>query len=125
MAETSAASNNKSVSFGPKMEREMAWSNRGIMNDANVSGSNPAGVRNKAPIKPEAQADGVKNPAGVKNTAPMKPETLAVSDNNPAGITNAAPMKKKPPKSARKSAKRAVKRGLISEKAAKKHLGGY
>lgn len=42
----------------------------------------------------------------------------------PAGVRNAAPVKK-PSKHARKAAKGAVKRGMISEKAAKKHLGGY
>lgn len=63
MAETTAAPNNKPVSFGAKTERE------------------------------------------------------------PAGVTNAAPMKKKPSKQFRKSAKGAIKRGMISEKAAKRHLG--
>lgn len=44
----------------------------------------------------------------------------------PAGVTNAAPMKKpKPSKSLRKKANHAVKRGLVSEKAAKRHLGDY
>lgn len=42
-----------------------------------------------------------------------------------AGVKNAAPMKKKPSKHARKTAKGAVRRGMISEKAAKKHLGNY
>lgn len=41
----------------------------------------------------------------------------------PAGIANAAPMK--PSKHQRKTAKRAIRKGMISEKAAKKHLGGY
>ncbi len=41
----------------------------------------------------------------------------------PAGVDNAAPMKM-PKKTMRKTAKRAIKRGLISEKAAKRHLSG-
>jgi hypothetical protein len=104
MASTAASSNNKSVSFGTKMEREMTWNNEGISRDG--SGKNPAGVKNTAPIKPASQADGAVNPAGVKNTAPMKkrgPKT----------------------KAARKTVKSAIKRGMISETAAKKHLGGY
>ena len=40
----------------------------------------------------------------------------------PAGVTNAAPIKKLTPR-ARKSAKGAIKRGMISEKALKRHLG--
>jgi hypothetical protein len=44
-------------------------------------------------------------------------------EREPAGVSNAAPMK--PPKSKRKQAKRAIKRGMISEKAAKRHLGDY
>jgi len=56
------------------------------------------------------------------------PNNKAVSyrgkpEREPAGVTNAAPMK--PPKAKRKSAKRAIKRGMISEKAAKRHLGEY
>jgi hypothetical protein len=101
MAETSPAPNNKSVTFGTKMEREMAWNNYGIVNDGDT-GKNPKGVKNTAPMKPESQADGAKDPAGVTNTAPMKKK---------AG--------------ARKKARNAMKRGLVSEKAAKKHLGGY
>jgi len=102
MANTTTSANNKSVTFGTKMEREMTWNNEGISRDG--SGKNPAGVKNAAPIKPEKQADGAANPAGVTNTAPMK---------------------KRPTKAKRKTAKRAVNRGMISEKAAKKHLGGY
>jgi hypothetical protein len=84
MANTSASANNKSVTFGTKMEREMAWNNQGIVNSDS----------------------GGKNPPGVINTAPMKkrgPKT----------------------KASRKIVKSAIKRGMISEKAAKKHLGGY
>jgi len=44
-------------------------------------------------------------------------------EREPAGLQNTAPMK--PPKAKRKSAKRAIKRGMISEKAAKRHLGNY
>lgn len=44
---------------------------------------------------------------------------------NPAGVDNAAPMKKTVKAGSRKTAKRAIKRGMISEKAAKKHLGDY
>lgn len=47
------------------------------------------------------------------------------TEREPAGITNAAPMKKKPSKQFRKTAKGAIKRGMISEKAAKRHLGDY
>ena len=45
-------------------------------------------------------------------------------EREPAGVANAAPIKK-PSKHVRKTAKRAIKRGMISEKAAKKHLGDY
>lgn len=79
----------------------MAWNDEGITNDGS-SGKMPAGVKNKAPMKPAEQAAGAKDPDGV---------------------TNAAPMKKKA--GARKKARHAMKRGLVSEKAAKKHLGGY
>jgi len=44
-------------------------------------------------------------------------------EREPAGVQNTAPMK--PPKAKRKTAKRAIKRGMISEKAAKRHLGNY
>ena len=44
-------------------------------------------------------------------------------DREPAGVTNTAPMKVK--KATRKKASRAIKRGMISEKAAKRHLGDY
>lgn len=82
MANTPVASNNKSVTYGLKTEREMSdWQNRGITESSG-------------------------------------------SGKNPAGLTNTAPMKKIRSKTARKSAKRAIKRGMISEKAAKKHLGG-
>lgn len=47
----------------------------------------------------------------------------AKPEREPAGVTNAAPMKK-PSKKFRKMAKGAIKRGMISEKAAKRHLGG-
>jgi hypothetical protein len=48
------------------------------------------------------------------------------AEREPAGVTNAAPMRiKKPSRTGRKSAKNAIKRGMISEKAAKKHLGDY
>jgi hypothetical protein len=102
MANTATSPDNKSVTFGKKMEREMAWNNDGIVNDG-AGAKNPAGVQNKAPIKPQDMADGAKNPAGVTNAAPMK----------------------KPKRGMRKAAKGAMKRGMISEKAAKKHLGGY
>lgn len=46
-------------------------------------------------------------------------------EHEPAGVTNAAPMKKKPSKALRKKASHAVKRGMISPKAAAKHLGDY
>jgi hypothetical protein len=101
VSETRPASNNKSVTFGKKMEREMAWNNQGITNDGS-SGKMPAGVKNKAPIKKVPQADGAHDPAGVTNTAPMKPKKG----------------------SHKKAARHAMKRGMISEKAAKKHLGG-
>jgi hypothetical protein len=61
-------------------------------------------------------------------TAPA-PNNKAVSfgakkpAHEPAGVDNAAPIK--PPKAKRKQAKRAVARGMISEKAAKRHLGNY
>lgn len=53
-----------------------------------------------------------------------KPVTFgAKPDREPAGLTNAAPMKKTS-KKFRKMAKGAIKRGMISPKAAKRHLGG-
>lgn len=60
-------------------------------------------------------------------TAPNnKPVSFGVKKpaREPAGITNAAPIKK-PSKALRKNANRAIKRGMISPKAAKKHLGDY
>ncbi len=102
VANTAAAPNNKSVSFGKKMEREMAWNNYGITADGS-SGKKPAGVQNAAPINPRNLADGAKNPPGVTNAAPIK----------------------KPKRGARKKARKAMRQGMISEKAAKKHLGGY
>lgn len=80
----------------------MAWINQGIVNDGET-GKNPPGVKDTAQMKPERQADGAKNPDGVANAAPMK----------------------KPKAAVRKKAKHAMRRGLVSEKAAKKHLGGY
>ena len=101
MADTRTSPNNKSVSFGKKMEREMTWSNDDI---GTTQAKNPAGVKNKAPMKPEKQADGAQNPAGVTNAAPMKAKKS----------------------SHKKAARHAMKRGMISEKAAKKHhVGGY
>lgn len=44
------------------------------------------------------------------------------SKDNPVGITNAAPIKKMG-KATRKKAKKAIARGMISEKAAKRHFG--
>lgn len=45
-------------------------------------------------------------------------------EREPAGLANAAPIKP-PSKHVRKTAKRAIKRGMISEKAAKRHLSDY
>ena len=62
---------------------------------------------------------------------PIAPNNKAVTfrgkpEREPAGVTDTAPMKaKKPSKGLRKSAKGAIKRGMISEKAAKRHLGDY
>lgn len=53
------------------------------------------------------------------------------TEGEPAGINDAAPMKPRAPSGAakksvvRKGAKRAIKRGMISEKAAKRHLKDY
>lgn len=44
------------------------------------------------------------------------------SESNPAGVTNAAPMKKLSPRGAKK-ARSAIKRGMISEKAARRNFG--
>jgi hypothetical protein len=44
-------------------------------------------------------------------------------EREPAGVTDAAPMK--PPKGKRKAARNAIKRGMISPKAAAKHLKDY
>lgn len=45
--------------------------------------------------------------------------------SEPSTVTSAAPVKSLSPRG-RKKAKRAIKRGMISEKAAKKHFGdGY
>lgn len=46
-------------------------------------------------------------------------------EREPAGLANAAPMKAKPSKQQRKTVKSAMRKGMISEKAARKHLGGY
>lgn len=48
----------------------------------------------------------------------------AKPQREPAGVTNTAPIKL-PTKAKRKRAKSAIKRGMISEKAAKRHLGDY
>lgn len=62
---------------------------------------------------------------------PIAPNNKAVTfrgkpEREPAGVTDSAPMKpKKPSKQLRKSAKGAMKRGMISQKAAKRHLDGY
>ena len=45
------------------------------------------------------------------------------TDREPAGVANTAPMK--PAKGMRKKAKSAIKRGMISPKAAAKHLKDY
>lgn len=66
-------------------------------------------------------------------TAPNnKPVTFGAKVvREPAGVTDAAPMKPRAPSGAakkavvRKKAKGAIKRGMISEKAAKRHLGDY
>lgn len=58
------------------------------------------------------------------NNKPVKFDAKA--QREPAGVPNLAPMKSAKGKlspRARKSAKSAMKRGMISEKAAKKHLG--
>jgi hypothetical protein len=61
---------------------------------------------------------------------PVAPNNKAVAfkakpEREPAGVANAAPIKSLSPRG-RKKAKRAIKRGMISEKAAKKHFGdGY
>jgi hypothetical protein len=82
MAETPVAPNNKSITFGTKMEREMST----------------------APTRLNAEAQPVD---GAVSAAP-------------------SPVKKKRiTAGARKKAKSAIKHGMISEKAAKKHLGGY
>ncbi len=53
-----------------------------------------------------------------------KPVSFGVkTEREPAGVDNTAPMKM-PKKAVRKNAKSAMKRGLISEKAAKRHLSG-
>lgn len=49
-------------------------------------------------------------------------DTSAKPGPKPAGTTNAYPLKMKGAK--RKGVKRAMRRGMISETAAKKHLGG-
>jgi hypothetical protein len=102
MAETATSSNNKSVSFRKTMEREMSWNSDGITHSS--SGKNPPGtgkskVATTTPPRMNAEAEPVDG----------KPKTTT----------------KKPSRRARKTAKGAVKRGLISEKAAKRHLGGY
>ena len=80
MAETPAASNNKSVTFRGKPEREMTTASK----RDNAEGQLVEGGLNEAPTKPTRMG-----------------------------------------KTMRKKAKGAIKRGMISEKAANKHLGGY
>jgi hypothetical protein len=79
MADTPVATNNKSISFGRKVEREMSAEE--LDKRRNAEGE---------PVNGE--------PAAVR-----KPKKMS--------------------RNMRKSAKRAIKRGMISEKAAKKHLG--
>lgn len=113
MANTSVSPNNKSVTFRGKPEREMSTHER--MNAQAQSVDGGAGMTKPAsPAKTSSW-----NNRGIANSEQTK--------GAPAGVENTAPMKmtKKPSKSARKRAKGAVKHGMISEKAAKKHLGGY
>lgn len=53
-----------------------------------------------------------------------KAESNGTLGKNPAGVENTAPMPKSKPTKMPKKARRAMKRGMISEKAAKKHFGG-
>ena len=63
--------------------------------------------------------------AGTAPAANNKPVAFKGDvEREPAGVTDAAPMKL-PSKAKRKRAKSAIKRGLVSEKAAKRHLGDY
>jgi hypothetical protein len=90
VAETSAAANNRAVSFSGKVEREMPVvskaQNRWAHANEDASGSTGKAAREMV------------------------------------RATHGKSVKKLPE---RKRAKSAIKRGLISEKAAKRHLGGY
>jgi hypothetical protein len=83
MSNTTTSTNNKSVSFRGKPEREMSSS-----------------------MVPDT-----------KNAEGQVAEVSAVAKPKKVG--------KKFGPDTRKKAKRAINRGMISEKAAKKHLGGY
>jgi GMP synthase-like glutamine amidotransferase len=95
MADTTTAANNKAVSFGGKVEREM-------------------------PMESKAQNAAMHSAAAGKSTIGI-PKTVAkkfVAESHGQNV-------KKLPKHVRKTAKNAMKRGMISEKAAKRHLGDY
>lgn len=103
MAETTVAPNNKSVAFSGRTEREMSsWNNKGIAN-SNGGKSNPAGLGKSDTRDPVA-----------------KPKRV-----NAEGDLVNGPKPKKVSTRVRSKAKRAIRRGMISEKAAKKHFGDY
>jgi hypothetical protein len=95
MAETTTATNNKSVSFSGKTEREMPMESKAqnAAMHAAAEGESTIGIPEKVGKKFVAESHGQKV--------------------------------KRLPQHVRKKAKRAMKQGLISEKAAKRHLGGY
>ena len=95
MAETATAANNKSVSFRGKPEREYM------------------------PMESKAQNAAMHAAAEGKSTIGI-PQSVGKKFVKASHGQNV----KKLPKHVRKSASKAMKRGLISEKAAKRHLSG-
>jgi hypothetical protein len=92
MAESSPASNNKSIAFSGKVEREMP-----SVSQSQNRFMHAAAEGKVAGVSPKVGKDFVKADHGRKIG--------------------------KLPKHVRKTAKHAMKRGMISESAAKKHLG--
>jgi hypothetical protein len=99
MADTTAAANNRSVSFSRKVEREMPPYPKPVSKAQNAAMHAAAAGKSTMGIPKKVGQEYAKGAHGksMKNL----------------------------PKHVQKKASKAIKRGLISEKAAKRHLGGY
>lgn len=106
MAETAVASNNKSVTFRGKGENEMS-----SVSQAQNRFMHAAAEGKVEGVSPNVGKDFVKADHGRK--IGNLPKHVRV----PAGAAKKS--------KTRKTAKRAINRGMISEKAAKRHLADY